>query len=89
LGAPVKLERRHGRRPDSTLEHPRFRAGYDFLLLRERCGEIPPDLGQWWTEYQIADAQTQRELIKAVADSGEDSPKRRPRRRRRSDVSED
>lgn len=85
----VKLERRHGRRPDSTLEHPRFRAGYDFLLLRERSGEIPSGLGQWWTDYQVADPQSQRELIAAVADSGDDAPKRKPRRRRRPDVGED
>jgi poly(A) polymerase len=84
----VKLEKRHGRRPDSTLEHPKFRAGYDFLLLRERSGEIPPGLGQWWTDYQVADAQTQRELIAAVAPSDDQTPRRKPRRRRRPGASE-
>ncbi|MDC1319776.1 polynucleotide adenylyltransferase PcnB [Litorivicinus sp.] len=78
----IKLEKRHGRRPDSTLEHPRFRAGYDFLLLRESAGEIPVGLGQWWTEYQIADETERRELITSV--QGEEHgamPKRRPRKR--------
>lgn len=79
----VKLEKRHGRRPDSTLEHPRFRAGYDFLLLRERAGEISPGLGEWWTQYQIADESQRRTLIASVQsdeDEGQQS-KRRARKR--------
>jgi len=77
----VKLEKRHGRRPDSTLEHPRFRAGYDFLLLRERSGEIPGGLGEWWTQYQIADEAQRRDLIASVKDDQDEPPKRRPRRK--------
>ncbi len=77
----VKLEKRHGRRPDSTLEHPRFRAGYDFLLLRERSGEIPGGLGEWWTHYQIADDAMRRDLIASVKDD-QDEPKARRLRRR-------
>jgi poly(A) polymerase len=77
----VKLEKRHGRRPDSTLEHPRFRAGYDFLLLRERSGEIPGGLGEWWTQYQIADDAQRRDLIASVKDDFDEPPKRRPRRK--------
>ncbi len=77
----VKLEKRHGRRPDSTLEHPRFRAGYDFLLLRERSGEIPGGLGEWWTQYQIADDAMRRDLIASVKDD-QDEPKARRLRRR-------
>ncbi len=77
----VKLEKRHGRRPDSTLEHPRFRAGYDFLLLRERSGEISGGLGEWWTQYQIADDAMRRDLIASVKDDRDEPKARRPRRR--------
>jgi poly(A) polymerase len=77
----AKLEKRHGRRPDSTLEHPRFRAGYDFLLLRERSGEIPGGLGEWWTQYQIADDAQRRDLIASVKEHTDEPPKRRPRRK--------
>ena len=77
----VKLEKRHGRRPDSTLEHPRFRAGYDFLLLRERSGEIPGGLGEWWTQYQIADDAMRRDLIASVKDDHDEPKARRPYRR--------
>ncbi len=77
----MKLEKRHGRRPDSTLEHPRFRAGYDFLLLRELSGEIQGGLGEWWTQYQIADDALRRDLIASVKDDQDELKARCPRRR--------
>lgn len=79
----TKLEKRHGRRPDSTLEHPRFRAGYDFLLLRERSGEVAPGLGEWWTQYQIADESQRRALIQSVDTEESESMRRKPKRRPR------
>ena len=33
-----------------TLKHPRFRAAYDFLLLREKSGENLGGAGAWWTK---------------------------------------
>ena len=77
----MKLEKRHGRRPDSTLEHPRFRAGYDFLLLRERSEEIAGGLGEWWTQYQIADDALRRDLIASVKNDQDKLKARCPRRR--------
>ena len=41
-----------GKRPRRLLAHPRFRAGYDFLLLRAAAGEADPELANWWTRYQ-------------------------------------
>ncbi len=34
-------------------KHLRFRAAYDFLLLREESGESLKGAGEWWTQYQI------------------------------------
>ena len=48
----LRLERKGGRRSLRVLGHPRFRAAYDFLLLRCAAGEVPEELGEWWTEYQ-------------------------------------
>ena len=45
---------RGGHRPYRLLEHPRFRAGYDFLLLRCESGEVDAELGEWWTRFQDA-----------------------------------
>ncbi|MEO2183821.1 MAG: polynucleotide adenylyltransferase PcnB, partial [bacterium] len=49
-----RLPSRFGQKPDRIMEHKRFRAAYDFLLLREQAGEKTEQLGEWWTEYQEA-----------------------------------
>jgi poly(A) polymerase len=69
---------RSGRRPYRILENPRFRAGYDFLLLRCASGELDPAIGEWWTRFQHADEGERKALLTA-----EDEPAKRKRRRRR------
>ncbi|MGP4862890.1 polynucleotide adenylyltransferase PcnB [Psychrobacter sp. T6-5] len=53
-------------------EHPRFRAGFDFLLLREQCGdaehplsESTNDMGEWWQTYQTLSEREQQQAIEA------------------------
>ena len=48
----LRLQRRTGRKAAELVDHRRFRAAYDFLLLREQAGEDTDDLGSWWTEFQ-------------------------------------
>jgi len=69
---------RAGKRPYRLLEHPRFRAGYDFLLLRCQSGEIEPALGEWWERFQSASESERAQML--VSDS---EPHQRRRRRRR------
>lgn len=47
-----RLKHRHGKRPYRLLSHPRFRAAYDFLLLRAEAGEDIQELADWWTDFQ-------------------------------------
>lgn len=47
-----RFDKRFGKKPMSLLHHPRFRAAYDFLLLRCEVGEMPKELGEWWTRFQ-------------------------------------
>ncbi|WP_324779103.1 polynucleotide adenylyltransferase PcnB [Thiobacillus sedimenti] len=77
-GLQPRFEQRGGQRPFRLLEHPRFRAAYDFLLLRAESGEVPAELGDWWTRFQDADEDTRAGML--IADSG---PKPRRRRKRR------
>ncbi|MEN8822516.1 MAG: polynucleotide adenylyltransferase PcnB [Abyssibacter sp.] len=70
-----RFYRRNGRRPERLAAHPRFRAAYDFLLLRTAAGEEDPELAQWWTDYQEGQAPT--------PPASSERPKRRRRRRRR------
>ncbi|HEU4844760.1 MAG TPA: polynucleotide adenylyltransferase PcnB [Burkholderiaceae bacterium] len=58
-----RFERRTGKTPYKLLEHPRFRAGYDFLLLRCASGEIESDIGQWWTAFYEGDETSREELV--------------------------
>jgi len=48
----LRLQQKGGRRSQRVLEHPRFRAAYDFLLLRGEAGEVAAEVCEWWTEYQ-------------------------------------
>jgi len=81
------LQRSSPKRAARLLEHPRFRAAYDFLLLRAQAGEEVREMAEWWTRYQQADA-TQRETILAqpAVQAPGNPPRRRRRRRRRRAV---
>ncbi|MGB9429442.1 MAG: polynucleotide adenylyltransferase PcnB [Gammaproteobacteria bacterium] len=76
----ARFTQREGKRPLRLLAHPRFRAAYDFLVLRAEAGEVESELAQWWTEIQNFDADGQRSLL-STAPAG---ARRRSRRRRRS-----
>ncbi|MBV1870523.1 MAG: polynucleotide adenylyltransferase PcnB [Gammaproteobacteria bacterium] len=77
-----KLGRRHGTRAERLISHPRFRAAYDFLLLREQSGEIPPGLGQWWTQYQAADEEARKKLVAELSPNQPGAKKRRRPRKK-------
>lgn len=81
----VRLPRRQGKRADQTLEHPRFRAAYDFLLLREQSGESESDagLGEWWTRYQEMDEAGRRTMISQLDAPVGQAPRKGRRRGRR------
>ncbi|NCW90000.1 MAG: polynucleotide adenylyltransferase PcnB, partial [Rhodocyclales bacterium] len=75
-----RFEQRSGKRPYGLLGHPRFRAGYDFMLLRAQTGEIDSELGDWWTKFQESDAAVQESLI-AGAPKDNVAPAKKRRRR--------
>ncbi|XLZ69331.1 polynucleotide adenylyltransferase PcnB [Massilia sp. SR12] len=78
-----RFERRNGKNPYKLLEHPRFRAGYDFLLLRCASGEIERELGDWWTVFYEADESVRDDLVAAVSSAGGKKKKAAPRRARK------
>jgi poly(A) polymerase len=78
---------RKGKRMQATLEHPKFRAGYDFLCLRARAGEPVAEDCEWWTRIQAGSTNTNAGVD---MDNGAESDSRetkdgaaRPKRRRR------
>jgi len=84
-----RFNRRSGVKSLSLLQHPRFRAAYDFLLLRAQVGVADPELAKWWTDVQLMPQEERVALVQArpadaVAEGeGAAAPGRRRRRRRR------
>src|SRR5690606_2702564 len=76
LAMQSRFESRRGPRSARLLEHKRFRAAYDFLLLRSRCGEVDPETAEWWTKVQELSPEEQLEAFGAK--------RRRQSKRRRS-----
>ena len=76
----LRLPRRHGNRALQLLQNKRFRAGYDFLLVRESSGEQLDNLGEWWTRYQYADDEHRDEMTKALGKAPRPKRKRKPKK---------
>jgi poly(A) polymerase len=72
-----RLNQREGKRPHRLMTHPRFRAAYDFLMLRAEAGEADRELADWWTRFQDANPEERTSMTDGTA------KRRRPRRRRR------
>jgi poly(A) polymerase len=91
FGLQPRLEHPRGRRALRVLEHPRFRAAYDLLLLRAEFGMAPKEMAQWWTRLQEVSPEERGRMADALAGSpraasapgGEGAAPRRSRRRRR------
>ena len=71
---------RAGSKPFRLLSHPRFRAGYDFLLLRCQSGELDAELGAWWEKFQAADEDERQGML--LVETAEPGKKRRRRKRK-------
>jgi poly(A) polymerase len=69
---------RGGHRPFRLLEHPRFRAAYDFFALRAASANAPQEAAKWWERFQDA-SPDEREKMLVSEESG---PKKKRRRRR-------
>ncbi|RYZ48670.1 MAG: polynucleotide adenylyltransferase PcnB, partial [Sphingobacteriales bacterium] len=74
-----RLPSRQGMRALRLLDHARFRAAYDFLLMREDAGENLEGLGSWWTRFQVATDEDREQMVK---DLGKQNTGSKPRRRR-------
>ena len=67
LDFTTTLPKRFGRRAFQLLTHPKFRAGYDFLLARGQIeGGDLLELAQWWTHFQHADNGKQKGMLNAL-----------------------
>ena len=78
----ARFKRRSGKWAGRLFEQPRFRAAYDFLLLRVESGEDElKSLVDWWTQYQEVDEQGRSTMVNEAPSGG--GKKRRRRRRKK------
>jgi poly(A) polymerase len=83
LAMQPRFDVRHGRRALNLLEHRRFRAAYDFMMLRAEVGEVDLDTAHFWTNVQKQNTEERIEsfgIDQKKTASG--TRRRRPRRRR-------
>ena len=83
-----RFTRRQGKNAFRLMENRRFRAAYDFLLLRAHAGEESQELADWWTRFQEVDADGRAEMVRTVVsapdvEGGVAKPRTKRRRRRR------
>ncbi len=81
-----RLETPRPRQVEALVSNPRFRAAYDFLVLREEAGEDTNGMGEWWTSYQDADPGLRAEMARALEQgggTGKGKPRRRSPRKRK------
>ena len=67
-----------GKRALKLLQHRRFRAAYDFMMLRADVGEVDREIADFWTNVQTESAD-ERESSFGIRQGNQE-----PRRRRRS-----
>lgn len=80
-----RLGNTKGKRATAVFGHRRFRAAYDFLVLRAQSGEDVQELADFWTEYQTTHEPPPQEDRRQRPDRGKQDgePRRRRGRRRR------
>lgn len=82
----LRLPKTRSRKAAELTQHPRFRAAYDFLLLRQQSGEDLQELCDFWTEIQKdhppAASRSHDRRSDGAGERNDGQRRRRPRRRR-------
>ncbi len=73
-----RFNRRQGRRASVLLQHRRFRAAYDLLVLRTELGDVPLELADWWTRIQSLSPEEQHREFNGGRGGGRGSPRQPP-----------
>ncbi|MGB5281077.1 MAG: polynucleotide adenylyltransferase PcnB [Arenicellales bacterium] len=75
------FDQRKSRHIARLLENRKFRAGYDFLLLRESVGQATRETAEWWTRIQDVDENERIKMIRSLPGTAN---KRRRRKKKSS-----
>ncbi len=80
-----RLDQRRANKVIWLMQQRRFRAAFDFLLLREQSGDSQLSLGQWWHDIQIANHEQQQLMIRELEKGNKQNPRkhRKPKHRKK------
>jgi poly(A) polymerase len=78
LALQPRFDNIRGKRAMNLVEHKRFRAAYDFMLLRAEAGEVSDEIAKFWTDIQLQSPEA-----RAVSFQLQASPDKKPQSRRR------
>lgn len=82
-----RFAKRLGGRAFHLLQHPRFRAAYDFMALRALANDESMELAQWWTLFQDADEVEQESMVsKLMPDANKPKRRRKPKSIKTNDI---
>ncbi len=84
LALQPRFDNRRGKRGMNLLDHKRFRAAYDFMLLRSEVGEVPGEIAKFWTDVQSQSPEERAVSFQLHANPGKQGSARRRRRRKPS-----
>jgi poly(A) polymerase len=83
----IRLEKGQGTRAFKLLEHPKFRAAYDLLLLRgETEGASTAKLAAWWQSFVEADEDQRGKIAKEVGKGSSRTRSNSQRKRRKPNI---
>ena len=82
LALQPRFSQMNGRRAMNLLEHRRFRAAYDFMILRAEVGGVPKEIASFWTDVQEQDANERNKTFGIDGNPQGKKRKRRPRKRK-------
>ncbi|KLV06299.1 poly(A) polymerase [Photobacterium aquae] len=77
----MRFSRRSGKRAFKMMEHPKFRAAFDFLEIRGKFeGKDVAELAQWWESFQHGDRNHRNKMVIDFNNNGSSATSRRRRR---------
>ncbi len=79
-----RFEKRRGKRAMRLINERRFRAAYDFLLLRVDEEPELAELAQWWTDIQDVAHEERISMIQSAPGGGSGKKRRRRPRKRKA-----
>jgi poly(A) polymerase len=82
LALQPRFSQTKGRRAMNLIEHRRFRAAYDFMMLRADVGGVPAEIARFWTDVQQQDEAERKKSFGIDGNSPNKKRRRRPRRRK-------